>query len=404
MDMQLVVIAGPDKGRTFPLSSAAPLVVGRSKDTQIQLTDPHVSRVHCEVQFDGTHTILLDRGSAAGTLVNGKRVTRQPLKPGDIIAVGDTHLRLESDMATQSTVVKGKPSDKAAAASRLEELTGKTLSHYEVGDLLAKGTSGLVFGARDTKEDRVVALKVLWPEFSRNEEEVQRFIRGMKTMLPVRHPNLVQLFGAGKTEGYCWIAMEYVQGESLTAVIQRTGTANMLDWRYALRVAVHMARALDHAHGLNIIHRNITPQNIMVQTVDKTAKLGDLMLAKALEGTLAEQITRPGEIVGDLRYMSPERTRGTSDVDGRSDIYSLGATVYALLTGRPPFEGDLHEMITKIRGTDPVPPTKFQLAIPALFEGTVLKMLAKNPTDRFQTAGELLKDLERAAKFQGVTV
>src|SRR5262249_14777990 len=158
------------------------------------------------------------------------------------------------------------------------------------------------------------------------------------------------LFGAGKTEGYCWIAMEYVQGESLTQVIQRIGTANMLDWRQALRVAVHIARALEYAHGLNIIHRNITPQNIIIQAVDKTAQLGDLSRARARGGTLAEQITRPGEIVGDLRYMSPERTRGTSDVDGRSDIYSLGATVYALLTGRPPFEGgDLREMITKIR-------------------------------------------------------
>jgi serine/threonine protein kinase len=408
MALQLVIIAGPDKGRTFPLTAAAPLVVGRSKDTQTRLTDPHVSRVHCEVQLDGDRVVVLDRGSAGGTLVNGKRVTQQQLKPGDVIRVGDTQLRFENDeVAEQSTLVQPKPGAKPAESGgpRLEELTGKKLSHYEVGEVLAKGTSGLVFGARDTKEDRVVALKVLWPEFSKNEEEVQRFIRGMKTMLPVRHPNLVQLFGAGKTDGYCWIAMEYVQGESLTQVIQRIGTANMLDWRHALRVAVHIARALEYAHGLNIIHRNITPQNILIQTVDKTAKLGDLMLAKALEGTLAEQITRPGEIVGDLRYMSPERTRGTSDVDGRSDIYSLGATVYALLTGRPPFEGgDLREMITKIRGTEPVPPTKFQLAIPALFEGTVLKMLAKSPADRFQTATDLLKDLERAAKFQGVTV
>jgi serine/threonine protein kinase len=407
MVMQLVVVAGPDKGRTFPITAVAPLVVGRSKDTETRLTDPHVSRVHCEILLDGDDVVVLDRGSASGTLVNGKRVTRQQLKHGDVIRVGDTQLRLQGDEGeTQSTLVQGKPAAKPAAEpQRLEELTGKTLSHYEVGDVLAKGTSGLVFGARDTKEDRVVALKVLWPEFSKNEEEVQRFIRAIKTMLPVRHPNLVQLYGAGKTGGFCWIAMEYVQGESLTQVIQRIGTANMLDWRYALRVAIHIARALEYAHGQNIIHRNITPQNIMIQTVDKTAKLGDLMLAKALEGTLAEQITRPGEIVGDLRYMSPERTRGTHDVDGRSDIYSLGATVYALLTGRPPIEGgDLREMITKIRNEEPAKPTKYQLSIPALFEGTVMKMLAKSPSDRFQTATDLLKDLERAAKFQGMTV
>jgi serine/threonine-protein kinase len=235
---------------------------------------------------------------------------------------------------------------------------------------------------------------------------VQRFVRAMKTMMPLRHPNLVTIFGAGKTAGYCWIAMEFVQGESLTEVIQRIGVGNMLDWRQALRVAVHVGRALEFAHEQNIIHRDITPRNILIQQVDRMAKLGDLMLAKALEGTLAENITRPGELIGDLRYMSPERTRGSSEgIDGRSDIYSLGATVYHMLTGRPPFEGDsLVDTIAKIRQAQPVAPTKYQLAIPGLFEGAVLKMIAKRPDDRYQSATELLKDLDRVAKFQGVQV
>jgi serine/threonine protein kinase len=360
------------------------------------------------VQVEGDDVVVLDRGSAAGTLVNGKKITQQKLRHGDVIQVGATQLRFESDeTAGASTVIKNEPASKPASGSeKLSELVGKSLSHYEIGQVLAKGTSGLVFGARDTKEDRVAALKVLWPEFSKNDEEMQRFVRAMKTMMPLHHPNLVQLYGAGRTGGYCWIAMEFVQGESLAQVIQRIGTANMLDWRHGLRYAIHVARALEYAHEQSIIHRNITPQNILVQQVDKVAKLGDLMLAKALEGTLAEQVTRPGELVGDLRYMSPERTRGNvNEIDGRSDIYSLGATVYALLTGRPPFEGgSLPETITKIRQADPVHPTKYQLAIPALFEGTVLKMLAKRPEDRFQTATDLLKDLERVAKFQGLTI
>ena len=135
---------------------------------------------------------------------------------------------------------------------------------------------------------------------------MQRFVRAMKTVLPLRHPNLVTLYGAGKTGPYCWAAMEYVEGESMKQVIQRVGVAGMLDWRYGYRVAVHIARALDHAHGQTIIHRNVTPTNILFRTADKTAQLGDLMLAKALEGNLAQQITRPGELVGDVAYMSPE--------------------------------------------------------------------------------------------------
>jgi serine/threonine-protein kinase len=201
------------------------------------------------------------------------------------------------------------------------------------------------------------------------------------------------------------MAMEFVEGESMTQVIRRIGVAGMLDWRYGYRVAVHIARALEYAHGQSIIHRNVTPQNILLRTSDKVALLGDLMLAKALEGTLAQQITRPGELVGDVAYMSPERTRGTGEVDGRSDLYGLGATVYALITGRPPFSAEsLPELIQKIRSAEPDRPQKYQMAIPAMFQGTVLKLLARRPDERFQTAGGLLAELDRVGKFSGVSV
>ncbi len=252
----------------------------------------------------------------------------------------------------------------------------------------------------------MVALKVLQPEFSQNDEEMQRFVRAMKTMLPVRHPNIVQIIAAGKTGAQtCWIAMEYVDGESLTKVIQRIGIANMLEWKHAFRVAVHIGQALDYAHGQSIIHRNVTPPNILLRTSDKTAKLGDLMLAKALEGVMAKDVTKPGELVGDVAYMAPERTMGAGAVDGRSDLYGLGATLYAMLTGRPPFSGNsLPELIVKIRSAEPKKPKEFQLSIPDLFQGTVLKLLAKRPGDRHQTAAELLDDLKRVGRFAGVTV
>jgi serine/threonine protein kinase len=226
----------------------------------------------------------------------------------------------------------------------------------------------------------------------------------MKTVLPLRHPNIVSLHKAGKTGNYCWLAMDYVEGESMAEVIRRLGVAGMLDWRYGYRVAVHIARALQYAHERSIIHRNVTPQNILWRAADKTAMLGDLMLAKALEGTLAQQITRPGEILGDVAYMAPERTRGIGDVDGRADLYGLGATVYALVAGRPPFAaGSLPELINKIRTAEPEKPRKYQMSIPDLFQGTVLKLLAKHPDERFQSADEVLLDLERVGKFSGVS-
>jgi serine/threonine protein kinase len=404
---QLVIIAGPDQGKTFTLTEGKSLVIGRGQSTETRLRDPYVSKTHCQVEFDGGKLILKDAGSVSGTLVNGEKVTVRELKPGDVIRIGETQLRFQfEDIAEQSTQVPAPgPRIAPLAPQQVTELSGTMLAYFEVGPVLAKGRSGVVFKARNTKDDSTVALKVLWPEYSRSEDEMDRFVRAMKTAMPLRHANLVSLFGAGKTGPYCWVAMEFVDGESLTQVIQRIGTAGMLDWRHALRVAIHVARALDYAQQHAIIHRNITPTNIMVRTSDKLTKLGDLLLAKALEGKLAEPITRPGELVGDLSYMSPERTRSSAEVDGRSDIYSLGATIYALLTGRPPCEGgSLLETITKIRQHEPVKCKKFQLSIPDLFEGTVMRMLAKRPEDRFQKPADLLADLERVAKFQGVKV
>jgi serine/threonine protein kinase len=403
MSLQLLVIAGPDKGRSFPLQPGPDLMLGRGEKAYYRLADMRVSRVHAQILLDGDRVTVRDGGGSGGVLVNGKPVKERALAVGDVVGVGDTQLRLQvGDQAPDAT---RPPKPDPASADKLEALSGQTLSHYDVGPVIGRGQSSVVFHATDTKDGRSVAFKVLLPEFSRDEEEMQRFIRAMRLMLPLRHPNLVAVYGAGKTGPYCWVAMEYVAGETLKQVIKRIGVANMLDWRHAFRVAVEVGRALAYAHDEGIIHRNVTPENILRDAASKACKLGDLMLAKALEGNSGPQITRPGELVGDVEYMSPERTHAGTEVDGRADLYGLGATVYALLTGKPPFEGDtLVERITRIRQGEPVKPTKFQMSIPSGFEGVVLKLLAKKPDDRYQTAQEMLKELERVGKFNGVTV
>jgi serine/threonine protein kinase len=402
MSPLLVVTGGPDRGRTFPLVAGQTLQIGRSQATATRLTDPTVSRVHCEVEWDGHKAVVINI-STSGTLVNGKTIAQHDMKPGDVIRVGSSELRFQLGPDAEATTVPAAA--KPAAPSDLGTLVGQTLSHYAIEGLIARGASGAVFRARDTNTDKTVAFKVLRPEFAAHEEDMQRFIRAMKTVLPLRHPNLVALQAAGKTGVYCWVAMDYVDGESMTQVIQRIGVAGMLDWRYGFRVAVHIGRALEYCHGQSILHRNVAPQNILLRSADKVAILGDLMLAKALEGTLAQQITRLGEVVGELGYLPPERARGTADVDGRSDLYGLGATVYALVTGRPPFPaGSVPETIAKICTAEPERPQKYHMSIPPLFQGTILKLLAKRPEERFQTATELLTDLDRVGKFAGVTV
>jgi serine/threonine-protein kinase len=264
----------------------------------------------------------------------------------------------------------------------------------------------MVFRARDTESGEMVALKVMQPAYARNDEEMQRFVRAMRVMMPIRHPNIVAVYAAGRSGPYCWAALELVEGEALTEVIRRIGVAGMLDWKYAFRVGVHIGRALEAARDQGIIHRDVSPSNILVRSADKVAKLGDLMLAKAVEGSLAQQVTKPGEVVGDVNYMSPERTRGQSElVDHRSDLFSLGATCYALLSGKPPFAGaTLVETITKVRSAEPLKPSTFQLGIPPAFEGLILKLLEKRPDDRYQTAAEVVAELDRIGKYNGVQV
>jgi serine/threonine protein kinase len=170
-------------------------------------------------------------------------------------------------------------------------------------------------------------------------------------------------------------------------------------------VGVHIAQALEAAHEKHIIHRNVSPESILIRAKDKVAKLGDMMLAKAFEGIKAKQITRPGELVGNIAYMAPERTKSDVEVDTRADLYGLGATLYALLTGKPPFEGKtLVETIAQIRQSDPVPPKKFQLSIPDKFQDVVMMLLAKRPELRYQTPAQAARALEQVAKYQGVSV
>lgn len=407
MHRQLVIVAGPEKGRTFLLEDGQTLLIGRGQQSDTKINDPHMSRVHCRVQVDGAKTILVDDGSSSGTRIGDAKVTQHELQPGDVFCAGDTQIRyqLEShrdDATANGDRFFGRPTPRPKIAP-LADLVGKSLAYFRLESIIAQGNSGMVFKAQDTKNDRLVAVKVLTPDPTHSEEQKERFVRAMKTMLPVQHPNIVQLYNAGKTGPYCWAAMQFVDGENMNDVISRLGIEGMLDWREVFRVAVHVGRALQEAYDRKIIHRNVTPANILRRHADKACLLGDLMLAKALEGTLAKQVTQPGQLIGDVPYMSPERTRDQAGVDHRSDIYGLGATLYALLTARPPFEGNsLPELIRQVRNDEPRRPKEYQLSTNDMFEQAVMKMIAKRPEDRYDTPADLLRDLERIGRYNNV--
>jgi len=406
MKIELTVTGGQDVGRVISLGSGA-TSLGRSTKAQLQLGDLSISRQHCMFDVDGDAVEISDAGSSSGTFVNSEPVMRQRLKSGDEIRVGNTTLRIYIRSTDEQGTLPVDPNVSAPKGNdtRLPDLTGTTLHDYSITRCLGEGRSGVVYLAHDTKKDRNVAVKVLKPEVSENQEGMQRFVRAMKTMFVVRHENLVRIYNAGRSNGLVWVAMEYVDGESMDQVIARIGTAGMLDWEYAFRVAVHSARALEAAAEHNIIHRNIRPENILMREADGVVKIGDTMFAKALEGSMAKQITQPGQLIGDLAYMAPEQTSHAESADGRSDIYSLGATCYALLTGRPPFEAhSFPALLEKVRNEAPEPAKNYQLSINDLFAGTISRMLEKRPEDRYKNPTALLKDLNRVATFANVDV
>jgi serine/threonine protein kinase len=423
MPLQLTIASGPDTGLQCPLNDRETLLVGRGDACGLRLSDNSVSRIHCRLTLSDNRLLLEDAGSRWGTLVNGEAVETRELVPGDRITIGDTEFVVEREghlvetipplrhrmqetpeprFAVGSVEPNAQPLPEAPMAPRLADLVGEQFLHYRVGSVLARATSGMVFRALDTNQGSTVALKVFWPDFFGDERAAQRFLRAVKTMVPLEHANLVKLHAAGRFNGMCFTASEFIEGESVTQIIARIGVAGMLDWRRAFHVAVGVAQALEFAHERNIIHRNIRPSNVLIRESDRCVKLGDLMLARAIDELGGARITRPGEVVGDVRFLAPEQVSGETHIDGRADLYSLGATLYAILTGRPPFEGTTIEMIGRILSQPPEPPTKYHLAIPQAFEGLVLRMLAKRPEDRFGSATALLKDLNRFGKYLGV--
>lgn len=416
MAWQLLVIDGGDEGRFFPLVEEGAVTLGSSrKNTDICLHDLYVARVHCEVECLAGRVLVKDLESPGGTFVNGKKVVETELRSGDVLRIGNSHLRLTPlEAGTNGTLDEVEPVEEAAAQpgklphlppERLTELSGHLLGHFEVGSALGQGYSGAVFRARDQKSGQIVALKVLSPFFPAGDHEMQIFIKAMKVALPVRHPHLITLLGAGKAGPYCWIAREYVEGESLDQVIDRISAGGKLNWKHALRLGVHVGRALDFIHKHRLVHGNLTPKNILVRLTDKVVKVADFLLNKALQNSELQRGILETKLLAELPYLSPEQTTPGGYVDILSDIYCLGASMYARLTGRPPYRGKTPtETLEMIQHAPLTRPAKYQEGIPAPLEKAVLRMLARQQDHRYEAPEQLVAELEAIAEEEQVEI
>jgi serine/threonine protein kinase/tetratricopeptide (TPR) repeat protein len=266
-------------------------------------------------------------------------------------------------------------------------MLGKTISHYRIFDKLGEGGMGVVYKAEDTKLGRSVALKFLPPELTRDTEARKRFAQEARAASALDHPNICTIHEIDETaEGQLFIAMAFYEGESLKAKIER----GPLKLDEALDIAAQIAQGLAKAHEQGIVHRDIKPANILV-TKDGLVKIVDFGLAK-LAGA---KVTKTGTTLGTARYMSPEQARGEA-VDARSDIFSLGAVLYEMLTGKHAFPGEYEQaMLYAIMNEEPEPVTALRTGVPMELERIVATCMAKNPGERYQHVDEIIADLRR---------
>ena len=283
-----------------------------------------------------------------------------------------------------------------------ESVLGRTLGHYFVEARLGAGGMGEVYLARDLALGRKAALKLLDPIIARDASSRARFLREARLAASLDHPNICTIHEVGESEGRPFIAMQYVEGKTLKEVIG--GRPLKLDG--LLSVALQVAEALAAAHARGIVHRDIKTSNIIV-TPQGQAKVLDFGIAKLVgrgAGAAGTEVTATGQIVGTPSAMSPEQARGL-EVDARTDVWSLGVVLYEMLTGRAPFAGETaSDVIALILRGEPPPPSQYAPEAPAAIQRVIDKALRKEPGERYQTVGEMLKDLRELrheSEFRG---
>jgi len=267
---------------------------------------------------------------------------------------------------------------------------------YQIQGKLGAGAMAVVYKAKQLSLNRTVAIKLLPKRFSENPEYVERFYKEGQAAGKLNHNNIVQAFDVGEAGGYHYFVMEYVEGKT---IYDDLSAGKVFDEDDALDIIIQVARALNHAHSCGLIHRDVKPKNIMINTAG-VVKLADMGLARATTDIEAAQ-TEAGKAYGTPYYIAPEQIRGKIDIDGRADIYGLGATLYHMLTGRVPFMADdPSEVMRKHLREELIPPDHINTALSAGISEVIEVMMAKRKDDRYNNVEELLTDLEAVRNGQ----
>jgi serine/threonine-protein kinase len=294
------------------------------------------------------------------------------------------HLLVEKGIVTRRQIERLKPELE-------EQKAGTQIPGYQIIKQLGAGAMARVYLGKQISLDRMVAIKVLPQKFTSNPDFVRRFYDEGKAAAKLNHANIVQAFDVGKSGDYHYFVMEFVDGRTVYDDIIEKGTYAEAD---AVRIGIETAKALAHSHAKGFIHRDVKPKNIMMADADNRAKLADMGLARAVSDREAAE-AEAGKAYGTPYYISPEQIRGEVDVDARADIYSLGATLYHMVTGQVPYDGpNPSAVMHKHLKNDLIPPDHLNTALSSGISEVIEVCMAKDRRQRYASAADLVQDLE----------
>jgi serine/threonine-protein kinase len=364
-------------------------------DSKVSGTQPGVTTASANLDTE-IGRVVVDLGLATRSEID---FCREQQKSGT-----DASARSLSDLLIEHSVIT--PNQAKRVRQQVDERKGGgQIPGYTLISKAGKGAMATVYKARQNSLDRIVAVKVLPKKMGENRDFVDRFYKEGKAAARLSHNNIVQAIDVGSSpDGYHYFVMEFIEGDSLYDIMAPApaGKGKAFSEAEALDVIIQMADALAHSHAKNLIHRAVKPKNIIL-TPEGVAKLTDLGLARATDDKEAAE-SEAGKAYGTPYYISPEQIRGDVDIDFRADIYSLGATFYHLVTGRPPFEGETPAAVMHKHLKQPlVPPDHINTALSAGVGEIIEVAMAKNREERYASTEDMLEDLRAVAAGQSPT-